>query len=102
MKQYLKNLAVFVCICSVITLLLATTNFITAPIILKQLGESEYGVYQMVLSMVSYMSILDFGLHNVTTRFVSKYRATKDDELQRKFLGTNILLFGLIMLLIFP
>ena len=33
MKTYIKNLAVFVCICSVITLLLAATNFITAPVI---------------------------------------------------------------------
>ncbi|MBE6811252.1 MAG: FMN-binding protein [Ruminococcaceae bacterium] len=33
MKTKIKNLAVFVCICSVITLLLAATNFITAPII---------------------------------------------------------------------
>lgn len=33
MKKYIKNLIIFVCICTVITLLLATTNFITAPII---------------------------------------------------------------------
>lgn len=33
MKKYIKNLAVFVCICSVITLLLAATNYITAPVI---------------------------------------------------------------------
>lgn len=33
MKKNIKNLAVFVCICSVITLLLALTNFVTAPII---------------------------------------------------------------------
>lgn len=33
MKDYIKNLLVFVCICTVITLLLATTNFFTAPII---------------------------------------------------------------------
>lgn len=35
MKQKIMNLAVFVCICSVITVLLAGTNFITAPIIEK-------------------------------------------------------------------
>ena len=35
MKTNLKNLAVFVCICTVITVLLATTNFITAPVIEK-------------------------------------------------------------------
>lgn len=40
MKTYIKNLAVFVCICSVITLLLATTNFITAPIIAKNQNAS--------------------------------------------------------------
>lgn len=33
MKSYIKNLLIFVCICTVITLLLATVNFITAPII---------------------------------------------------------------------
>lgn len=35
MKKNVKNLVVFVCICTVITLLLATTNFITAPMIAK-------------------------------------------------------------------
>ena len=33
MKTYIKNLLVFVLICSVMTLLLATTNYFTAPII---------------------------------------------------------------------
>lgn len=33
MKTNIKNLAVFVCICTAITLLLALTNFVTAPII---------------------------------------------------------------------
>lgn len=40
MKQKVKNLVVFVCICTVITLLLATTNFITGPIIQKNQNAS--------------------------------------------------------------
>ena len=35
MMKSLKNILIFVCICSVITVLLATTNFITAPTIAK-------------------------------------------------------------------
>ena len=35
MKNSIKNLSVFVCICTVITVLLAITNSFTAPIILK-------------------------------------------------------------------
>ncbi len=40
MKKNIINLSVFVCICSVITLLLATTNFFTAPIIEKNQNAS--------------------------------------------------------------
>ena len=40
MKKNIKNLAVFVCVCTVITLLLAITNHITAPIILKNQNAS--------------------------------------------------------------
>lgn len=40
MKTNVKNLCIFVCICSVMTLLLATTNFITAPIIEKNQNAS--------------------------------------------------------------
>ena len=40
MKKSIKNLAVFVCICTVITLLLAVTNSITAPIIQKNQNAS--------------------------------------------------------------
>ena len=35
MKTNLKNLSIFVCICTVITLLLAVTNYFTAPLIEK-------------------------------------------------------------------
>ena len=35
MKKNIKNLVIFLCICSVITLLLAATNFITSPVIEK-------------------------------------------------------------------
>ena len=40
MKNNIKNLAVFVSICVIITLLLATTNFFTAPIIEKNQNAS--------------------------------------------------------------
>ena len=40
MKKNIKNLSVFVCICTVIALLLAITNSFTAPIILKNQNAS--------------------------------------------------------------
>ncbi len=40
MKTNIKNLIIFVCICTIITLLLAATNFITAPIVEKNQAAS--------------------------------------------------------------
>ncbi|MBR6726404.1 MAG: FMN-binding protein [Clostridia bacterium] len=49
MKQSIKNLAVFVCICTVMTLLLAVTNSITAPIIKKNQSDSANAALLEVL-----------------------------------------------------
>ena len=31
------------------------------PIMLRLMGQSEYGVYQLVASLISYLSLLNFG-----------------------------------------
>ena len=49
MKNSIKSLSVFVCICSVIALLLAATNFITAPIIEKNENASANAALLEVL-----------------------------------------------------
>ena len=37
-------------------------NLIYTPIMLRLLGQSEYGLYQLVYSVVSYLSLLSLGL----------------------------------------
>lgn len=49
MKNYIKNLAVFVLICTVITVLLATTNFITEPVILKNQSASANKAFSEIM-----------------------------------------------------
>ena len=49
MRKSIKNLAVFVCICTVITLLLAVTNSITAPIIQKNQNASANAALLQVM-----------------------------------------------------
>lgn len=49
MKKNIKNLSVFVCICTVITLLLAVTNSITAPIIQKNQNASANAALLQVM-----------------------------------------------------
>ena len=50
---------------------LAITFFYT-PWMIRQIGVSDYGLYSLVYSFISYF-ILDFGLHQAIQRFIAKY-----------------------------
>jgi len=58
--------------------LLAVLGFIYVPILLHYIGKNEYGLYQLIGSLIAYFSIMDFGLTAAVTRFYTKYKALKD------------------------
>ena len=47
-------------------------SFVCIPIMLKLMGQSEYGLYSLVASFIGYLSVLDMGFGNAMIRFVSK------------------------------
>lgn len=49
------------------------------PIMLRLLGKSEYGVYNLVASVISYLGLLSFGFGSAYMRFYS-IRAAKNDQ----------------------
>lgn len=50
------------------------TGLLYTPVMLALLGESEYGLYQLVASVVSYMSLLNLGFGNAYNRFYARIR----------------------------
>ena len=36
-------------------------QLVYVPILLRLLGQAEYGVYQLIASVISYLSLLNFG-----------------------------------------
>lgn len=55
-------------------------NLIYTPVMLRLLGQQEYGLYQLVFSVVSYLSLLSLGFGSSYLRFYSRYTAKKDWE----------------------
>src|SRR5215813_1056884 len=49
--------------------------FFLSPFVVLKLGNSTYGVWTLINSLVSYMGLLDFGLRGAVTRFVSRDHA---------------------------
>ena len=87
---------------SYVTIFLNTiVGLLYTPFMLRQLGQSEYGLYMLIGSLVAYISILDFGLHNTVYRFIAKYQAEKDEEGQENFLASTFIIYGVITILVF-
>lgn len=51
------------------------------PIMLLLLGQSEYGIYQLGYSIVSYLSLFTFGFSSAYVKFYSNCLKEKDQEL---------------------
>jgi len=49
--------------------------FFLSPFIVHHLGNIAYGVWTLVVSMISFMSLLDLGLRGAVTRFVARDHA---------------------------
>ncbi len=85
-------------------LTLALSNVIAlayTPFMLRMMGQSEYGLYSLVASVVAYLTVLDFGFGNAIVRYTSKYRAEQRfDELSSLF-GMFLLMYVGIGLLAF-
>lgn len=59
-------------------------TFIMAPVIVHSLGNYDYGIWEIVFSIIAYMEFLDFGLMPAIVRNVSRFNALRDkDELLR-------------------
>ena len=63
------------------------------PYIVGQLGESSYGIYALVGSVIGYFSLLDLGLGNAVVKYVSEYLGQRDKALVQEVVGIGLTLF---------
>lgn len=69
------------------------------PVMLRLLGQSEYGLYSLIGSVVGYLSILDLGLGNAMIRYNARNRAIGDKDAESRLNGMFLVLYSLIGLL---
>lgn len=56
-------------------------------------GDASYGIYKIILSLMTYFMLIDSGIKNTVIRFVSEYRALKDDKNERRYIATIFLYY---------
>ena len=66
------------------------------PYMLRMLGQSEFGLYSLVSSVIAYLTILDFGFGNAIVRYTAKFRAEGKLEEQYSMFGMFLVLYSII------
>ena len=49
-------------------------GFAVTPVIIKKLGDSEYGVYTLVASLCAYLNIVEQGLADTVVKYIIKFK----------------------------
>ena len=85
-------------------LVLALSNLVGllyTPYMLRMMGQSEYGLYSLVASVIAYLTILDLGFGNAIIRYTAKFRAEGKTEQQYSMFGMFIVLYSIIGIITF-
>ena len=66
------------------------------PIMLRMLGQSEFGLNNLAGSVVSNLGLLSFGLGSAYMRYYSRYKIKDDNESIAKLNGIYLIVYGVI------
>lgn len=66
------------------------------PFMLRMMGQTEYGLYSLVASVVAYLTILDLGFGNAIIRYTAKFRAEKKVHRQYEMFGMFVVLYSVL------
>jgi O-antigen/teichoic acid export membrane protein len=75
--------------------------FFLTPFLVRKLGDSEYGLWILVGSVVAYGTLLDLGIAPAVTKYVAEYRARGQVDQARGLVATALWLYTGLGLLAF-
>lgn len=79
-------------------------SLVSVPLVLKALGESDYGMYNLLAGVVSMLAFLNSSMTISTQRFISVAMGTNDNSRLNEIFSVSIfihLLLGILIVLIF-
>lgn len=80
----------------IIIVLNIAVGLIYTPYMLRTMGQNEYGLYSLVASVISYLTVLDLGFGNAIVRYTSKFRAENKKQEQYEMFGMFLILYCII------
>lgn len=72
------------------------TGLLYVPIILRILGQQEYGLYQLTTAVISNLSLLSLGFNSAYVTFYSRFKIKKDNTKIAGLNGMFLIIFAII------
>jgi len=76
-------------------------GFVLTPFIVGSLGETQYGVWTLVVGLTGYYGLLDLGVASGMTQYLTRYLAAKDIDNLNRSASTGFVALTCIGLLVF-
>ncbi|HVT38789.1 MAG TPA: polysaccharide biosynthesis C-terminal domain-containing protein [Gemmatimonadaceae bacterium] len=73
----------------------AVVNLFLSPYVVRSLGNTAYGAWVLLGSMVGYLGLLDLGVRISVTRYIARFRASGAHESSRRVYSSALLIFSL-------
>lgn len=84
-------------ILSYVSMALSTViSLVYTPIMIQRLGDSEFGLYQSVLPIISYLNLLSLGMGSAYVRYYSRAKVRNDKRMMAKLNGMFLLTFSFL------
>ena len=80
----------------VLIVLNIVVGLLYTPYMLRTMGQSEYGLYSLVASVISYLTVLDLGFGNAIVRYTAKFRAEGKQTEQYEMFGMFLVVYLII------
>lgn len=79
---------------SYVSIIVSTiVQLLYTPFLIRMLGNSEYGLYSLIYSIIGYLTVLDLGFGNALVVYTTKYRAQQKYEEEKKLHGMFFIMF---------
>jgi O-antigen/teichoic acid export membrane protein len=73
--------------------------FVMSPVIVRSLGNRDYGIWEIVMSLVGYMGVLDLGVGPALLRYVAVAEGQKDKKALQEIISSAQFFYILVGLL---
>lgn len=79
----------------------AVLSIVATPIIIHTLGNAQYGIWSLVVSMTGYYGLLNFGVRSALTKYLAEYHAKDQKNEMNRLICSSLVFFSAIAVVIF-